>query len=264
LVTLSKLLDLALAPLSWSLALLLAAAWLRRRRRLAWALGAVAVGLLTVFSTAPIANALYRFAERSAVPSARPGVVYDAVIILAGGMDISAARATGELELDAAAERIVRGWEVMNAGQARSALISGGLVYPEPGDPGEAGRVARKLVEWGVAPERVVAETRSRNTHENAVETARIVRERGWRTLLLVTSAAHMGRALGCFRREGLSPDALPVDHRAGAGGSGAVEWLPRAKALDASTEALRELGGRVVYWVLGYTAPSITAPARS
>jgi uncharacterized SAM-binding protein YcdF (DUF218 family) len=60
-----------------------------------------------------------------------------------------------------------------------------------------------------------------------------------------------MPRALGCFRAVGLAPDALPVDHRASGGGGG---WLPRAEALSASTEVLRELLGRVVYRVAGFS----------
>jgi uncharacterized SAM-binding protein YcdF (DUF218 family) len=97
----------------------------------------------------------------------------------------------------------------------------------------------------------VVLETASRNTHENAVESARIVAARGWRSLLLVTSAAHMERALGCFRKAGLAPDALPVDWR---GERDRDAWLPRAGSLKATEDALRELTGRVVYRLMGYT----------
>jgi uncharacterized SAM-binding protein YcdF (DUF218 family) len=60
----------------------------------------------------------------------------------------------------------------------------------------------------------------------------------------------HGPRALGSFRAAGLSPDLLPVDVR-GNGKSGS--WLPRATALDRSTEALRELAGRWVYRAVGY-----------
>ena len=77
------------------------------------------------------------------------------------------------------------------------------------------------------------------------------MKERGWRSLLLVTSAAHLPRALDCFRKVGLTPDALPVDYR--AGGARAGGWLPRASALSKSTDVLRELAGRVVYRVAGY-----------
>jgi uncharacterized SAM-binding protein YcdF (DUF218 family) len=72
--------------------------------------------------------------------------------------------------------------------------------------------------------------------------------------VLLLTSAAHLPRALGCFRREGLVPDTLSVDRRAGEE-SGIQAWLPRAGSLALTTEMLHELAGRLAYWVMGYTA---------
>ena len=98
--------------------------------------------------------------------------------------------------------------------------------------------------------DRIVLERGSRNTRENAVESARIVRERGWKTLLLVTSAMHMPRAAASFRAAGLDVDLLPVDHRAG---EQAGNLLPRAEALERSTEALRELAGRAIYRAIRY-----------
>ena len=254
-VALAQVLDLAVAPLTWALACLVvtALAWWRRPRLAQGAAGTAFV-VLAAFSSPRVANAVVRFTERDARRTQRPGLVYDAVIVLGGALDVASTRATGELELNAAAERLLRGWEVVRAGQARYVLVSGGVVAPVPGDVPESEILVRQLVAWGVPVGRAVSETRSRNTHENAVESARIASERGWNRLLLVTSAAHMPRALGCFRQVGLSPDALPVDFR---GGDGRGEsWLPRAAALDASTAALRELAGRVVYRLLGYSTP--------
>jgi uncharacterized SAM-binding protein YcdF (DUF218 family) len=166
-------------------------------------------------------------------------------------VDGDASRASGETELDAEADRIVRAWELLRAGRARAVLLSSGLVAPQPGDIPEADRLAAKLVSWGVPPARVVVEASSRNTRENAIECSRIAAAHGWRTLLVVTSAAHAPRALGCFRAVGLEPDLLPVDFRAGDGRN--LGWLPRAVALQRSTAALRELAGRVVYRLVGY-----------
>jgi uncharacterized SAM-binding protein YcdF (DUF218 family) len=61
-----------------------------------------------------------------------------------------------------------------------------------------------------------------------------------------------MPRALGCFRAVGLEPDALPVDRRAGDGQG--RSWLPRVGALSRSSDAFRELAGRLAYGVAGYT----------
>jgi len=166
-------------------------------------------------------------------------------------LDGSASRARGEPEFEAPVDRVLRAFELLRAGRARNVLLSAGLVDPQPGDVPESDRLAAKLVQWGIAPGQVVVEASSRNTRENAIESSRIAAARGWKTLLVVTSAAHAPRALGCFRAVGLEPDLLPVDFRAGDGrGEG---WLPRAAVLSRSTDALRELAGRVVYRVAGY-----------
>lgn len=251
-VWLSKVLDWFVSPLAWALLLALAALLLRRRPRAAWALAGVSAGVLVAFSIDPVANALQRAAERGARSTYRPEVVYDAVVVLGGVVDPAASRASGETELDEAADRIVRGFELVRAGRARNVVVSGGLVSPRPGDVAESDRLAAKLAQWGVPPGQIAVEPASRNTRENAIETGRLAAARGWRLLLVVTSAAHVPRALGCFRAVGLEPDVLPVDRRAGDGrGQG---WLPRAGALQKSTAAIHELAGRMVYRAAGYT----------
>lgn len=250
-IWLSRLFDWFLEPLSWAL-LLAAAALFLRRRRLAWALAALAAVVLVMFSTDAVADAIQRAVERSARATYRADVVYDAVIVLGGLVDNSASRASGEVELLDAADRIVRGFELVRSGRARNILVSGGAVWPQPGDVPEADRLAAKLAEWGIPPGQIAVEATSRNTRENAIQSARMAAARGWRTLLLVTSAAHVPRALGCFRAVGLEPDVLPVDHRAGDGRG--RSWLPHALALARSTTALREVGGRIAFRAAGYT----------
>jgi uncharacterized SAM-binding protein YcdF (DUF218 family) len=251
-VALSKLLDWLIAPLTWTLLLAAAALLLRRRRSLSWGLAGIAAAVLVLFSTDAIADRIQRVAERGAVRTFRPELVYDAVVVLGGMVDDAASRATGETEFTGKADRVLRGLELVRGGHAQHVLVSAGVVLPQPGDVPEAERLAAKLEAWGVPPERIVVEATSRNTRENAIESGRIAAARGWRTLLLVTSAAHVPRAVGCFRAVGIELDVLPVDHRAGDGrGRG---WLPRAGALAKSTDAIRELAGRVVYRVAGYT----------
>ncbi len=91
-VALSRVLDLLVAPLTWSLLLLAAAAVLRRRGRLGWWLAIAAATVLVVFATQPVSNALYRWAEAGAVRTARPDVTYDAVVVLGGSVDPAARR----------------------------------------------------------------------------------------------------------------------------------------------------------------------------
>lgn len=249
---LSKVLDWFLAPLSWALLLAAAALVLRRRGRTPRVLGGAGAALLVLFSTDLVADLLQRLAERGARSTFRADVVYDAVVVLGGMVDAGASRASGEAELTQEADRVLRAFELVRAGRARNVLVSGGLVAPRAGDVPEADRLAAKLAQWGVPPAQIAVEITSRNTRENAVEVGRVAAARGWRTLLLVTSAAHVPRALGCFRAVGLAPDVLPVDFRAGDGQGRGL--LPRAGALARSTEVLRELSGRLVYRLAGYT----------
>jgi uncharacterized SAM-binding protein YcdF (DUF218 family) len=251
---LSKILDLFLEPLTWALVLLAAGLMARRRRGLADAFVGLALAVVVAFSSEPVARRLMHHAEASARSTFQANLTYDAVIVLGGAVEPAPSRAVGSTQMNAAGDRVIRAAELLRNGHARSVLVSGGLIRPQPGEPSEAEQIAARLRDWGIPPDRITLETRSRNTRENAVESARAVSARGWRRLLLVTSAVHMQRALGCFRAVGLSPDALPVDFRAGDGRG--ESWLPRAHALDMSTNAIRELAGRLVYWMVGYSKP--------
>jgi len=246
---LSKLLDLLLAPLTWAF-LLLGAALLWRRRRAAPWLVAAAVAVLYLFSVEPVADGLSRLAEAGVRSTMRPDVTYDAAIVLGGCVDPAASRVSGQTELLAAGERAVAGYELFHSGRVRNLLLSAGGTSPEE-DPVEADYLSALYRRLGVPGDRIVLERESRNTRENAEQSARLVRERGWKTLLLVTSAAHMPRAAATFRKSGLDVDLYPVDHRYGD-----RTWvlLPRSDAFDRSTAALRELAGRLVYRGAGYT----------
>lgn len=254
-LVLSKTLDWLLSPLSWALLLLALGLGLGLRRKGRWGPGLALAGLLVLglFSTELVANLLDRWVERGAADTRRPGAVYDAVIVLGGGLDPAATEASGEPQYNQAGERVLRGFELLRGGQARNVILSGGTLDTHPGAVVEADVLERQLQGWGIDPARIVRERTSRNTRENAIETAKIVRARGWTSLLLVTSAAHLPRALGCFRAVGLAPDALPVDRRSPPGLGGLV---PRAGHLAASADALRELAGRLVYRLAGYTRP--------
>jgi uncharacterized SAM-binding protein YcdF (DUF218 family) len=251
---LSKILDLFLGPLTWAVLLIAAGLLLRRRARLAVGLQVLGLVVLYVFSIEPTAGALMRRTEAGVRETYRPDVVYDAVIVLGGGLDPDATEASGRPEYNGAGERILRGYELLREGRARHILISGGSLDPRPEAVIEAEVLARQLRAWGIEPERIFTEGRSRNTRENAVESEKVIREQGWQRLLLVTSAAHLPRAYGCFAAVGIRPDTFAADVRASPG-KRSPSWLPRAYHLSASSETLRELAGRLVYRLRGWTA---------
>jgi uncharacterized SAM-binding protein YcdF (DUF218 family) len=248
---LSKTLDALLTPLTWSVALIAIGfssrgAWPRRR----WAVLA-GVAVLLVFSFEPIANALERALEQSAAETYRADVTYEAVILLGGLVERS--DAAGRPSYNDNIERLLVTYDLLRAGRAEHAIVSGGALDPKVPGLVEARVLERQLIAWGIAPERIVVEPSARNTRENAVLSARIAGDHGWKRLLVVTSAFHMPRALGCFRAVGLAVDALPVDYRAYDPGRFSGSWLPRAGYLDRSTMALREWFGYGIYRLRGY-----------
>ena len=104
----------------------------------------------------------------------------------------------------------------------------------------------------GVDPQRITLETRSRNTDENARFTAALVHPQSDQTWLIVTSAYHMPRAMGLFRKAGFEAIAYPVDYRTVGGRR---DWrlnanLPRG--LELFDLAVHEWVGLVAYRLSG------------
>lgn len=243
---LSKIFDVLFSPLTWAILLCLSGVF-AKDARLAKAAPLLAAVILYVFAMEPISNRLVRWMEATAPRTYRDGTRYDAVIVLGGLLDHRQTATARTPSYNDGVERLLTAYDLLRTDRARYALLSGGTDYQ--GDPVvEARELARQLESWGIAKDRLLLEGGSRNTRENAEFSARIAHDHKLTTLLLVTSASHMSRALAAFNAAGLSPDTLPVDFRAFDPEKSEEKWLPRAQALAASTSALREMVGRVVY----------------
>jgi uncharacterized SAM-binding protein YcdF (DUF218 family) len=251
---LSKILDLLLAPLTWSLVLVvLAMVWQRRPKGVKRAQLALffSLSILVLFGLDPVSNRLVRALESSAVNERRPNVQYDAVVLLGGMLEDRVTATALAPSYNERAERLTMTYELLRSDVARYAIISG---TSDVREAIEADVLADQLIRFGIAPDRIIREGRSRNTRENALLTQEIVRARGFQSVLVVTSAFHMLRAKGCFNAVGLAVDAYPVDYASYDASRFGQNWLPRASAFNMSTWALREWSGRLVYRLRGYT----------
>jgi len=256
---LSKTLDLALSPLTWAIVLALlgfrrrdqaATRWARFRR---WAPVATAV-VLVFFSLEPVSNFLVQRLEADAPRTIKEDRTYDVVVMMGGVLDERASEDSGQLAINDNAERLLTTYDLLRRGRAKTAIVSAGRGSPDDRIV-EAQVVADQLVEWGIERDRVIVEDRARNTRENATYSKKILDDRGFHTVLVVTSAFHMRRSLDAFRAVGVEADSLPVDPRSFAFSKHPVTWLPRASNFLSSTFALRELAGRLVYRIVGYGA---------
>jgi len=248
---LSKLLDVALDPLWWAVSVVVGGLiLLRRKPRAGHLLLGLGLAVLLIFSTPPVVGAMWQALERSAPRTFRPETTYDVVVLLGGVVDPSGSLSS-EVAYGHNVERLLTVFDLLRTQHARQVILSGGRLGE--GLPTEAVFLRDQLLRWGIEPERLVLEEGSKNTHENAVNTAALMQSRPGQTMLVVTSAFHMQRAAGCFTAAGLTFDTLPVDYRVREP-SRDNSLLPRSEYLADATRALRELSGRVVYRVLGYS----------
>src|SRR5690606_22170344 len=122
--------------------------------------------------------------------------------------------------------------------------------------------VAAFLKAAGVAPERIVLESQSRNTFENALYLRDLLEPRPGNQWLLVTSAWHMPRAVGAFRQAGFSVIAWPTDYRTRGAGDLARPFDTMTEGLRRTDMAVREWIGLVAYRMLGRSDALFPAPS--
>lgn len=258
---LSKILDVLLSPYSWGLALLaMAVPWRGpqthswRRKRL---LGVAGLAVLLFFSIEPVSNRIAYWLEHTTTSTYRPAEVYDTVILLGGMGDERVYMETGEPALSDPVERLTTTARLLREGRARTVIVSGAPENAELANFSEARMLGTQLAAWGIDPSRIILEEQARNTHENALYADRIVKERGFEKVLMVTSAYHMRRARECFNAVGMQVDTLAVDYRAHSSKSpGGDSWLPRTNFLSESVKMLREALGLYIYRLQGYAKP--------
>jgi uncharacterized SAM-binding protein YcdF (DUF218 family) len=111
--------------------------------------------------------------------------------------------------------RCLRASEVYHQGEPLPVVVSGGQPNPAAEGPPLAQVMHDFLLELGVRSKDLVDEAESRSTYENAVQTAKVLQERGIHKIVLVTDARHLHRAVGCFRKQGL--EVTPCGCRYGA-----------------------------------------------
>jgi uncharacterized SAM-binding protein YcdF (DUF218 family) len=203
-----------------------------------------AVVLLWLASTPGFAGLLTDFLEEQNSPVPMDTISpKDVAIVLSGGL------AQGAGHMGSTGDRVMQAALLLRAGKVKTIIVTGGNL-PWARSPVIEASIAAELLEtYGIQTDLITVEGKSRNTHENAVNTAAIWREKGFQSGLLVTSATHMPRALASFRKAGLDVDPWPADFRGKYPlVSSVFDFLPDAGALEKTTTAVKEWLGLVVY----------------
>ena len=124
------------------------------------------------------------------------------IIVLGGGVDPRISHSRQEATLNAAGERILAGVQLYRQFPSAKLIYSGGMGRGNSESQSEAGQVKRYLFPlFGIPIDHAIFEHQSLNTYENALFTKKLLDNRSGQTWLLVTSAYHMPRAMGVFRK---------------------------------------------------------------
>ena len=174
------------------------------------------------------------------------------IIVLGGGFEGGINLVRGGYGLNASGDRFVETAVLARRFPEAKVVVTGGTGALLLDGEGDAATAPRLLTALGVPPERLLLENESRNTHENAVFTKRLVNAQPGETWLLVTSAFHMPRSMGLFRRAGFDVVPWPADYRtSGREKIGIAEDNPY-DSLSNLNVGLREWIGLLAYWWTG------------
>ena len=243
--------------LMWGSVLALLIVWYRHpdgRQRLRPAAALMAAALLySLPLTAGLANL---WLEGSYPPVVTPPDNLGAIVVLGGGIippqhpdDITRPN-------PASLARVLRGYEVwqQTAPPHCPLLISGGHPHPAAQWPAPARTMADTLLTMQMPADQLIVEPDSRNTRENARNSAAILRERGITgPIMVVSSANHLWRARLLFEKQGF--EVIPVGcefHAPLASESLPALLWPRAGAVDANQRCAHEVLGVIVSWLRG------------
>jgi uncharacterized SAM-binding protein YcdF (DUF218 family) len=239
---------LILPPVGWILLLL--AVLLFWNRRWARKLLLIAFCLIVLLHSRPVSYVMsYPLESRYApIIDSRTVEPYDTIVVLTSGTT----PATGLIPFPTIDEAMFRRLDEafrLYRIRAKPIIVSGGHVNPFT-PPMNENQIARDfLTLWGVPKSDVIAEPNSRDTFESAVEVQKILRQRGWKRYLLVTSAAHMPRSMIAFESQAPQPIAAPGDFSVGKFQFTPLDWFPTEDAARRIVMSLHEYIGLVNYY---------------
>jgi uncharacterized SAM-binding protein YcdF (DUF218 family) len=245
---LTKILTALALPLAQSIAgMLIALALLRKyRRRGACLVLFASVAWLWIWSTPMLSNWITGGLERPYPPmSAARMPQADAILVLGGAVQAPQGRLIYP-ELGSAVDRVWHAARLYHAGRAPLIIASGGNLPWLGQSVTEAEAMRTVLADFGVPESAVALEDQSRNTHENMLRSQEMLQQLGLHTILLVTSALHMRRALAEATAVGIDAMPAPADYLARDRPYSVLDALPDAAALADSSRGLKEYLGCV------------------
>lgn len=243
-----------LLPVIWVLGILFWAALTKkaaRRRRLTW----IGISLFVLFSNEWAVTQVFRWWEYPVKPISSYQGPYDVAVVLGGFTDL-AKQPRDRVYLSQGADRLMHAVYLYRMGKVKHILATGGSgILNFQGIASEAERIHQVMLTCQVDSNHIWLESKSKNTYENALFSAPILRKHFPDGRILVfTSAFHCRRAQACFEKQGLKVEMFPVDFRYYDNYFNAEKtFIPNDGAWAKWSLIIHELAGYIMYKIQGY-----------
>lgn len=139
---------------------------------------------------------------------------YDAVVALGGGERVSHHDLLG-FAMEDGGSRILTAVQLVRSGKAKTLVLGGSWPLPGSRDVPSMSVVQDWVTAWGLIGGAVTNLGVCINTHDEAVAFRKLARSRGWKKVMLVTSALHMRRAVALFKKQGIEVTPVAADFQA-------------------------------------------------
>jgi uncharacterized SAM-binding protein YcdF (DUF218 family) len=257
-----KFVKYGLYPLTWVVVLLGASMLLAlfpfSPKRLRWVrlLILSSLLLLMTISSPLIATPLIGSLEAwHQPPRLMPSDRFDAIVVLGGGVDEKGSLRPTTEPSSLSRNRTTCGVNLYQRGYAPTLVLTGGDTRIFGTGPQEAVEMKRWAVHLGVPESATMIDTEAQNTFENATGTKQLL---GPASILLVSSASHLPRAVPVFAKQGFRVTPAPCDYvsrnlpRESWDDIDPFDFMPNDGALQHTREAVAEVAGIVIYWLAG------------
>jgi uncharacterized SAM-binding protein YcdF (DUF218 family) len=224
---------------SWRNAALPASAWL----------------ILTLLTCTPLASLLMSELEGGQAPiQIRDLPAADVIVCLGGGAEPSRSEPTG-VHLKTSGDRLTTALALLAQKKAPLLLLGGGGYQDKGETMPEADQVIKFIRTLAGNADSITSLGICADTHDEAVKVAALFKERGWKRVLLVTSAYHMPRAAGTFRKAGIAFDTVPCNYLSSINRIGDFHWLhlPHPEAFAVFATWFHEMLGTWLYRSKGW-----------
>jgi uncharacterized SAM-binding protein YcdF (DUF218 family) len=251
---LSKTLGIMLLPTNFLIGIGIAGAIMLATRfaSLGRKLLVVSVALLAICGFSPLGNwLLYPLESRFPPWDAARGAP-DGIVVLGGSIDPDLSFAHGGAVVRAAPDRMIAAAGLAHRYPKARIIFTGGNPNLISNDAKEADYATEVFESLGVSKERLTMERQARNTEENAEFAKALAAPKNGERWLLVTSAYHMPRSVGLFRKAGFAVEPYPVDWRMGGRADVLRFSIICADGLGRVDISLREWMGLFAYRLTG------------